>query len=81
MPSGAQTEAKHEIGPPEERAIAGLPKRSDGTATATSENATADCSATGLARLCRAPTLKTDFMQTVSLNAPEKTRQMFGFLP
>ena len=81
MPSGAQTEAKHENGPPEERANAGLPKRSDGTATATSANATSECAGTGLARLCRAPTFKTEFMETESLNAPEKTRQMFGFLP
>ena len=58
VPSGAQTEAKHENGPPEERAIAGLPKRRDGTATATSANATTGCPATGLAGLCRAPTFK-----------------------
>ena len=61
--------------------IAGLPKRSDGTATATSANATTGCPATGLARLCRAPTLKTEIMQTESLNAPAKTRQKFAFLP
>ena len=61
--------------------IAGLPKRSDGTSTAAAANATSDRAATGLARLCRAPTLETEFMQTESLNAPAKTRQMFGVYP
>ena len=64
-----------------ERMIAGWPKRSDGTATASPANATSACPATGLARLCRAPTLKTEFMQTKSLNALAETRQVFAFLP
>ena len=66
---------------PEELVIAGLPKRSDGTSTAAAANATSDRAATGLARLCRAPNLETEFMQTESLNAPAKTRQMFGIYP
>ena len=77
MPSGAQTEAKLGMDLPRGGRL--LAWRSG--LTATSANATTGCSATGLARLCRAPTFKTEVLETESLNAPEKMRQMFGFLP
>ena len=77
VPSGAQTEAKLGMDLPRSGRL--LAWRSG--LTATSANATTGCSATGLARLSRAPTLKTEFMQTGSLNAPAKTRQVFCLFP